>query len=305
MSQRGDERIMNRAARKPVVALIRSPGHYGGVRDALKLIEEEVAKDIKGKRRIFIKPNFVSTSRQLAVTHVDAVRAILDVISKYSPGKIIIGEGPPDGSLTEALSNFGYLKLEEEYDVDFVDLNHDGYVEVEGFDSSLRPLKFRFSKSVVNSDYRISVAKPKTHDAVIVTLSVKNMVVGSLIEHDKSKIHQGTKAINLNIAKIYRAVAPNLSILDGFEGMEGVGPVSGNPVNLRIAAASLHPVSLDAVMSEIMGFNPLDIGYLYYLNIWGIDTADLNQIEVIGFPPDEVARKFEPHPSYQEQLKWR
>jgi len=68
---------------QPVVAVVRSSGHYRGVLDTLRFIEDQIEKDIKGKKKILIKPNFVTTSNQLAATHVDAVKAVLDVISKY------------------------------------------------------------------------------------------------------------------------------------------------------------------------------------------------------------------------------
>ena len=290
---------------KPTVALVRSESHYDGVYKALELIEDEIREELKGKRKILVKPNFVSTRRQLAATHVDAVRAVLDMISKYYSGKIIIGEGPSVSSLMNGLKNFGYLDLQKEYEVEFVDLNEDDYVELEGYDSQLKPLKLRMSKTLVESDYRISVALPKTHDCVIATLSIKNVVVGGLVKGEKGKIHQGYRAINLNIAKLARYVMPHLGVIDGFVGMEGRGPVSGNPVDLRVAAASFYPVSLDAVMCKIMGFNPMDIGYLYYLDKWGIGVADLEKIEILGEPIEGLVRKFKPHPRYQEMLNWK
>ena len=290
---------------KPIVALVRSKSHYDGVYEALKLIENKIREDLKGKRKLFIKPNFVSTSRQLAATHVDAVRAILDVVSKYYSGSIIIGEGPASSNLRNGLANYGYLELQKEYDVEFVDLNEDDHVELNGFDSQMRPLKFRMSKTLIESDYRISVALPKTHDCVIATLSIKNIVVGGLISGEKGRIHQGYKAINLNIAELAKHVMPNLGVIDGFVGMQGRGPVSGDPIDLRAAAASVYPVSLDAVMCRIMGFNPLDVGYLYYLDKWGIGIADLERIEIIGESVEALARRFKPHPRYQEMLNWK
>ena len=290
---------------KPTVALVRSESHYDGVYKALELIEDEIREDLKGKRKILVKPNFVSTKRQLAATHVDAVRAVLDMISKYYSGKIVIGEGPAVSSLMTGLKNFGYLDLQKEYDVEFVDLNEDDYVELEGYDSQLKPLKLRMSKTLVESDYRISVALPKTHDCVIATLSIKNVVVGGLVKGEKGKIHQGYRAINLNIAKLARYVMPHLGVIDGFVGMEGRGPVSGDPVDLRVAAASFYPVSLDAVMCKIMGFNPMDIGYLYYLDKWRIGVADLEKIEILGESIEGLVRKFKPHPRYQEMLNWK
>ena len=36
---------------KPIVAVVKSSGHYRGVVDALRLIEKQVEKDIKGKKK--------------------------------------------------------------------------------------------------------------------------------------------------------------------------------------------------------------------------------------------------------------
>jgi len=290
---------------RPVVALVESKSHYDGVYEALSLIEKQIREDLKGKRKVLVKPNFVSTRRQLSATHVDAVRAVLDVISRYYSGSIIIGEGPASSSLKDGLANYGYLDLQKEYNIEFVDLNEDEYVELEGFDSQLRPLKLRMSKTVVESDYRVSVALPKTHDCVIVTLSIKNIVVGGLISGEKWRIHQGYKAMNINIAKLAKHVMPNLGVIDGFIGMEGSGPVSGDPVDLRMAAASAYPVSLDAVICRIMGFNPMEVGYLYHLDEWEVGVADLEKIETIGKSIKDFARKFKPHPRYYEMLDWK
>ncbi|MFQ5759278.1 MAG: DUF362 domain-containing protein, partial [Candidatus Bathyarchaeia archaeon] len=90
-----------------------------------------------------------------------------------------------------------------------------------------------------------------------------------------------------------------------FEGMEGSGPISGDRVDLGIAIAGLDAVAVDAVTAKIMGFNPLDIGYLHYLNEWKVGVADLNNIEVLGVPTAEVAKRFKPHPTYYAQLQWK
>ena len=87
--------------------------------------------------------------------------------------------------------------------------------------------------------------------------------------------------------------------------MEGAGPVSGKPVQLGLCSASLSPVSLDAVMAKVMGFEPLEIGYLYYLNDWGIGVADVDKIEIKGESISDVSVKFKPHPTYEEQCRWR
>jgi uncharacterized protein (DUF362 family) len=293
-------------SRKPIVSVIKSSGYYEGSRKALKPLEDDIALSIKGKNKVLIKPNFVSTTVQLAATHVDTIKAVLDMLSELYDGEIILGEGPSGKSLDEAITNFGYASLIDEYKIKTVDLNEDKFIELEGVDRNLKPLKFHVSKTLLESDYLISVAKPKTHDTVIATLSIKNVVVGSLVSlSEKEKIHQGIKAINENIARLGKHRMPDLALIDGFVGMEGAGPVDGDPVELGVSSASLYPVSLDAIMAKIMGFNPLDIGYLHLLNDWGVGVGDLDKIKVVGEPIDKVYRKFKPHPTYREQLKWR
>ena len=80
---------------------------------------------------------------------------------------------------------------------------------------------------------------------------------------------------------------------------------AGDPVELGVSAASLYPVSLDAVMANIMGFEPLEIGYLYYLMDWDVGVADIGGIDIIGEPIKNIVVKFKPHPSHEDQLKWR
>lgn len=72
---------------------------------------------------------------------------------------------------------------------------------------------------------------PKTHDLVIATLSLKNMAVGSL--RTKSACHAGYRGTNLNLYKLAPYVAPHLAVIDGYQGMEGNGPVSGDRVEWR------------------------------------------------------------------------
>jgi uncharacterized protein (DUF362 family) len=130
---------------------------------------------------VLIKPNFVVTDKPLAATHADAVRAVLDLVREHYDGPLTIAEGPSTQPAAEGFRHYGYEALARDYEARLFDLNHDEPVSVEVFDWRLRPLRLQMAKSVVESDFRISVGPPKTHDMVIVTLSLKNMIMGSLI----------------------------------------------------------------------------------------------------------------------------
>jgi uncharacterized protein (DUF362 family) len=280
-----------------IVSLVRSEGHYEGVRASLEEIEELIKRELKGKERLLVKPNFVSVYIPLSATHVDAVHALLDFITQHYSGKITIAEGPSAGSIWDGIENYGYMKLKEKFDLDFVDLNQDEFFTLDVFDRNLHQMKVRVARFVIESDCKISITRPKTHDVVIATLSIKNMVVGSLINHDKSRIHQGYRAINLNIARIARKILPFVGVIDGFVGMEGNGPELGSAVNFGIAATSTNPVALDRVVATAMGFDPENIGYLHHLGG--------KEVEVKGARVEDVKIKFRPHSAYREQLSWR
>jgi len=289
---------------KPIVAVSRGSSRYEAVKKALELIHDDIARSIKGKRRILIKPNFVSDSVQLAATHVDAVKALLDIIVPLATGEIIIGEGSY-GDTFKGYRNFGYMDLKSEYGVELLDLNSDEYVEVNVFDGRFREFPIRVSKTVYESDYRISAAVMKTHDFVIATLSIKNMVVGSIVKPYKGRIHQGYPAINLNIYKIAKFIPVHLAVVDAFKAMEGDGPVWGSEVSMGVALAGLDPVAVDAVAAYMMGFNPMDIGYIYYCYRFGLGEADIGNVRVVGEDIEALKRKFKPHRTVNRQLNWR
>jgi uncharacterized protein (DUF362 family) len=139
--------------------------------------------DLTGKQRVLIKPNFVVARKPLAATHVDAVRAVLDFLRERYDGPITIAEGPAVAPASEAFRSYAYEPLIQAYGVQLADLNRDAAVLVTVYDWRLRPLQLHLARSVVDSDFRISVTPPKTHDVVIVTLSLKNMIMGSLISY--------------------------------------------------------------------------------------------------------------------------
>jgi uncharacterized protein (DUF362 family) len=167
------------------VALVRGDSRYHNIRQALDLLTGSVDKDpahaLSGKKRVLIKPNFVVTHLPLAATHTDAMRAVLDFVRVHYDGPITIAEGPSVQPAAEAFQRYGYGALAKAYDASLLDLNLDEPFPVKAYDRRLRPLRLDMARSVVDSDFRISVGPPKTHDAVIVTLSLKNMIMGALI----------------------------------------------------------------------------------------------------------------------------
>ncbi len=179
------------------VALVRGDDRYRNTLAAL----EHIAADIKlsARRHVLVKPNFVVTDKPLASTHVDAVRAVLDLVRDRFQGPITIAEGPSSRPAAEGFHRHGYEPLASTYGAELLDLNHDEPVPVRVYDRKLRPLRLHVARTVLESDFRISVGPPKTHDVVMVTLSLKNMIMGSLISHYSHGLTSGDGA-GLDIA---------------------------------------------------------------------------------------------------------
>ncbi len=161
------------------VALIRGEDRYENVHGALAQIVANV--DLSGKERVLIKPNFVVSHKPLATTHPEAMRAVLEFVRARYDGPLTIAEGPSAEAASVAFQRYGYDELAQTYDATLLDLNHDEPVPVEVYDWRLRPLRLHLARSVVDSDFRISVGPPKTHDVVVATASLKNMIMGALI----------------------------------------------------------------------------------------------------------------------------
>ena len=94
------------------------------------------------------------------------------------------------------------------------------------------------------------------------------------------------------------------AVIDGFEAMEGDGPISGTPVPSHVAIASTDYIAADRVGVEVMGINPAWPGYLNYCAQCGLGQFDISKIDVRGAKPAEVARKFQLSKNIDTQLQW-
>ncbi len=116
------------SARRSVVSVANGASRRANVEQALVAIEDQIMPVLKTKKHVVIKPNIVSTSNQLASTHVDTLHGILDFLGPRFKGPVVIAESSA-GYTTEGYEHFGYGGLASEHkprDVSLVDLNEEG-----------------------------------------------------------------------------------------------------------------------------------------------------------------------------------
>jgi len=314
------------------VTLYRGENRREIVRTALDPVMNEI--DWSTRTSVVVKPNLVVYDAPYAVTHRDTLETVLAVIRDRYAGPLTIAEGCAIQSTAAGFAYHNYYDLAQRYNCTLVDLNADEVSEIPLYGPHDSPLHLRVAKSALESDCRISLSVPKTHDAVLMTGTVKNMIMASLVNRrvtrrpgrphwqewmgrmirghgngwgsDKLAMHKSYPLINLNLARLAPFLWPHVALLDGFVAMEGDGPIEGDPVDWRVAFSGTDALAVDALAAYLMGLNLTEIGYLYYCSQLGLGVGDIDSIRIEGnAPPSKVARRFRLHSGHVKQRQWR
>lgn len=218
-----------------------------------------------GGRKIIIKPNLVGVYHNSGYRVVDmpqstdprVFEAVVEYLTQFSPKKITIAESSGGGIATG--SNFkitGIDRIAERYNTDLVILENqpiDRYMlpKAEVMKEVCIP---RIISEVVNGEaYYVSVPKMKTNLYTGVTLGFKN-AMGTLPTHLRYRNHN--YQINKKLVDLLYLFKPDLIVIDGIVGAEGLTPGPVDPVDMRMIVASNQAVEADRVTTEMMGFDP-------------------------------------------------
>jgi uncharacterized protein (DUF362 family) len=305
---------------RATVSLVNGEDRRRNVYNALLAIDDQIRPALKRKKHVLLKPNTVAVSNQLGSTHVDALRGILDYLAERYRGPVVIADSSKDCTW-DAYENFLYNRVLTEYrplKVSFVDLNEDPRPVVhEIVDRDLHLTQVRLASRLFDPEaFILGCAILKAHDNVVATLSVKNLVMAAPLHnprnestkwHDKSRYHQGYRQIQMNIALTAKRMRPfwGATVIDGYEGMEGEGPIRGTPVPSRLAIASTDFVAADRIGVETMRVNPAWPGYLQYCCNAGLGQYDLAKIDLRGSASlSEVRKTYKLHPRIEKQIEW-
>ncbi|MCE5252140.1 DUF362 domain-containing protein [bacterium] len=279
----------------------------------LKPFEKEIREGIAGKQ-VVIKTNFVADGTPLCATHPDAVRGLLDFLAPMYKKEIIIAESTASDKGTEQLfEDYGYTPLKKEYRVKLVELNKQSTSPYYILGKNLRPNRIQVCDTMLDPDnYIFSITRLKTHNVVVATLGLKNIIMGSPQKiykgvNYKSQMHEMAPwGLNYNMFLVARQIRPQFTILDGLEGMEGNGPIGGTPVNHGVALAGPDVLAVDRIGVELMGIDIADVGYLNYCADAGLGVIDRSQIRIIGSDkPEDHVIKYKLNENSDWQLKWK
>lgn len=306
-------------AQRSTVSLVQGENRRKNVYESLMAIDEQIRPKLKAKKYVVIKPNNVSTVNQLAATHADALHGILDYLETRFKGPIIIAESSAGNTMT-GFENFKYPAVVAEHKkqkVSLLDFNEEAkYVLLPLVDFNMHVVPVRLAARLLDPDaFVLGSAILKTHNMAIVTLALKNMVVGAPLHqapketrrwNDKRRYHVGIRQSYYNMFLTAQKLQTNwgATIIDGYEAMEGNGPGSGTPVSSRLAIASTDYIAADRVGTEVMGVDANWLGWMKYCGDVGVGQWDLAKIDIRGVQISKVQRKFRLHEDVDIMLKW-
>ena len=287
--------------------------------EVMKPFESEIKAALK-KKQLIIKPNMVVTNTPLCATHPDALRALLEFIKPMYKGQIIIAESSSSVNSAEGFKAYGYLDLAKEFNLKFFDMNTESTgTPVYIVDRDLHLDKIQASNVLTDpNNYVISLSRLKTHNTVIMTGAIKNLAMAAPLNPGtvagaarpisyKRNMHSGgSRFLHYNIFVMTPYVKADFAIIDGLEGMEGNGPISGTKVDHKIAMASFDPVAIDSMAARLMGIPLEDVGYLNYLAAGGIGNIDKAKIDIIGGKdPEKSIIVYKQPPNIKSQMEWK
>ena len=255
---------------KSIVAAIRCENYQPlNVKEAVRAAMEHlggIEKFVKPGDKVHIKPNLLTAKppEKAATTHPEVVRAIGHLLRDLG-AVITIGDSPAGVSrpIEEYWNITGIGGVAKELGAQLIRFEKNDVVERKVGGSS-----YFVAKSIIEADVVINACKLKTHSLVLYTGALKNMF-GAIPGFRKSEYHkQAPKAKSFSkiIVDVFEATRPQISLMDAIVAMEGNGPSSGNPKKLGLVLASEDAVALDAVASELIGFedgeiNAIDIAF--------------------------------------------
>jgi uncharacterized protein (DUF362 family) len=269
----------------PVVAVVKGERGHAPVFKALDLIDYRNA--LAGYDKVLIKVNFIvdKTWDTGATTDPIVVEAIIKKLEAL-PVKVYVVES--DATMTNADKAFEATGMKDMCSRNGVEWLNLRYVKdkVELAVPNGEALKRITVPRLVTESAVISAAKLKTHVDTGVTLGMKN-IFGLLPDKFKGKYH--LKGISKVVVDINTVLRPALTVIDGFVGMKGQGPIDGTPVQMNLIIAGTDVVATDATACRVMGINPYEIKHIRKAFEKGLGKSEA---QVLGEKLDTVTRAF-------------
>ena len=246
-----------------------------------------IKRIVKPGDRVLLKPNLLTGSRpqKECITRPEIVYCVAQMVQEAG-GKPFLGDSPAFGSARGVAEANGYLPFMEVLNVPIVEFRGKRYAtESESFNH------LRLSKEAMEADVVINLPKVKSHSQLTLTLGVKNLfgcVPGKMKAWWHTEAGKDAARFAEMLVETARAIAPNLTIIDGIIGHEGNGPSGGEPRDLGVLGASVDVFALDRALVDILQIEPARIPTIEAQTRLGL-SGDLSEIDFPLSHPSQLA----------------
>ncbi len=144
-----------------------------------------------------------------------------------------------------------------------------------------------FPKGILIPDYFhgkniVHLPTTKCHIYTNITGSMKN-AFGGLLDNSRHYCHSRIDETLVDLLAIQKEIHPGVfTITDGTTAGNGAGPRTMTPVAKIVLLASSDCVAIDAVAAKLMGFDPMDHGFIRLAHERGLGTGRMEEIELVG-----------------------
>ncbi len=302
---------------KAIVATVNGKDKGGegtAIREALGLLHPEAVR-FRGKTVVLV-PNWVKAEPPDTGTVVGraGLRVLIEELLGGEPSRLVVAAGSGGEPTPDVFTKVGFDRVIAETGVEFVDLNHGPYVEVDlspylpgggsgagagGGRSGTRrfecPRRLQVNHLYLDMDALVSFTVIKQHEEAVCSLSLKNVALSwppaelHGIPKAKLGIHEDLHAFIAAMAQVFPV---DLAVLSGCPAMIGTGPTGGRPVETGLIVAGNDAVATDVVGARLLGFRPQAVGYLDILVRQAFGQSDLARVEFRGLSLAEAEEAF-------------
>lgn len=296
------KRINQMTTSKVFLAL--DPDRASGTR---KVVRALGMPDLTGKN-VLIKPNFNTADPPPGSTHIDTIRAAVELVRENGPRRITLADRSGPAKTSAVFREKGVFELAEQMGFECLALDEmpkDRYAKIKPPGSHWMN-GFYFARPALEADAVISLCCLKTHQyGGHFTMSLK-LTTGMVHRSNMTELH--TSVINQRnmIAEMNYAYKPALIVMDGVEAFYEGGPMTGTIWNANLTFAATDRVAMDAVgvaalkmhgtTRKIMGKKVFEQDQIKRAAELGLGATGPDQVEIIGVDEgsDAIASKLRP-----------
>lgn len=286
------------------VFLALDPDRASGTR---KVVRALGMPDLTGKN-VLIKPNFNTADPPPGSTHIDTIRAAVELVRENGPGRITLADRSGPAKTSAVFREKGVFELAEQMGFECLALDEmpkDRYAKIKPPGSHWMN-GFYFARPVLEADAVISLCCLKTHQyGGHFTMSLK-LTTGMVHRSNMTELH--TSVINQRnmIAEMNYAYKPALIVMDGVDAFYEGGPMTGSLWNANLTFAATDRVAMDAVgvaalkmhgtTRNIMGKKVFEQDQIKRAVELGLGASGPDQVEIIGVDEgsEGIASKLRP-----------